>query len=61
MGTSPVEYRNHLRIQKAIALLKTGEYTVGECAEAVGIHDMKYFSKLFKRYTGVTPRVIKRA
>ncbi len=60
MGTSPVEYRNHLRIQKAIALLKTGEYTVGECAEAVGIHDMKYFSKLFKRYTGVTPRVIKR-
>lgn len=59
MGMSPVEYRNKLRIQKAVSLLKTGEYTVGETAEAVGISDIKYFSKLFKRYTGVTPRVIK--
>ena len=59
MGMSPVEYRNHLRIQKAIDLLKTGRYTVSETAEAVGIRDIKYFSKLFKRYTGVTPRTIK--
>ncbi len=59
MGMSPVEYRNKLRIQKAVILLKTGEYTVGEAAESVGIKDIKYFSKLFKRYTGVTPRVIK--
>ena len=61
MGMSPVEYRNRLRIRKATALLKTGDYTVGECAEAVGIHDIKYFSKMFKRYAGVTPRVIKRS
>jgi len=59
VGMSPVEYRNRLRIQKAVTLLKTGKYTVGETAEAVGIRDIKYFSKLFKRYTGVTPRVIK--
>ncbi len=59
MGMTPVEYRNKLRIQKAVTLLKTGEYTVGETAEAVGIGDIKYFSKLFKRYTGVTPGAIK--
>ncbi len=59
VGMTPVEYRNKLRIQKAVALLKTGEYTVGETAEAVGIGDIKYFSKLFKRYAGVTPRAIK--
>jgi len=59
MGSSPVEYRNRLRIEKAVSLLKTGEYTVSEVAEAVGISDIKYFSKLFKRYAGVTPRMIK--
>ena len=59
MGMSPVEYRNRLRINRATELLKTGEYTVGEAAESVGIRDIKYFSKLFKRYAGVNPRVIK--
>lgn len=59
-GLSPVEYRNKLRIQKAVTLLKTKKYTVGEVAEAVGINDIKYFSKLFKRYTGTTPRMMKK-
>ena len=60
MGTSPVEYRNRLRIQRAVTLLKNGEHTVTEAADAVGIHDMKYFGKLFKRYAGVTPRKMKK-
>lgn len=59
MGMSPVEYRNKLRIQKAVLLLKTGQYTVGEAAEMVGIKDIGYFGKLFKRYTSVTPGRIK--
>lgn len=58
-GMSPVEYRNKLRIQKSVDLLKTKKYTVGEVAEAVGVDDIKYFSKLFKRYTGTTPSVMK--
>lgn len=60
MGVSPVEYRNELRIQKAVNLLKSKKYTVSEVAEAVGISDVKYFGKLFKRYTGTTPKTIKR-
>lgn len=60
VGMSPVEYRNKLRIQKAVTLLKTGEMTVGEVAQAVGIPDLKYFSKLFKRYTGVSPSAVKK-
>ena len=59
MGKSPVEYRNRLRIQKAVTLIKTGQYTVSETAELVGISDIKYFSRLFKRYIGVTPKMIK--
>ena len=60
MGMSPVEYRNKLRMQKAAILLRTGSSTVGEVAEAVGISDIKYFSKLFKRCIGVSPSAIKK-
>lgn len=60
-GMSPVEYRNRLRMQKASELLKSGKYTVSEAAEAVGIQDIKYFSKLFKRYTGFNPSFIRKS
>jgi AraC-like DNA-binding protein len=59
-GMSPVEYRNRLRMEKASELLKSGNYTVGEAAEAVGIEDIKYFSKLFKQYTGLNPSFIRK-
>lgn len=60
VGMTPVEYRNKLRIQKAVTLLKSGDYTVSEVAESVGICDLKYFSKLFKRYTGISPSTMKK-
>ena len=40
-----------------VVLLDTAGVT--EAAEQVGINDLKYFGKLFKRYAGVTPRTIK--
>lgn len=60
-GMSPVEYRNRLRIQKASELLRTGRYTVTEVAEQIGIRDVKYFGKLFKRHTGMNPSVLKKS
>lgn len=60
-GMSPVEYRNQLRVEKASELLKSGNYTVSEAAEAVGIQDIKYFSKLFKRLTGLNPSFIRKS
>lgn len=60
LGMTPVEYRNKLRMQKAVTLLKSGAYTVSEAAEAVGISDIKYFGKLFKRHTGVSPSAMKK-
>ena len=56
---SPVDYRNSLRIRRATELLREG-MSVTRAAEAVGINDLKYFSKLFKRFTGLSPSVIKR-
>lgn len=59
-GMSPVEYRNRLRIRKATTLLRSGMYTVSEAAEQVGIRDIQYFGKLFKRYTGMNPGELKK-
>ncbi len=59
-GMSPVEYRNRLRITRAAELLKSGRYTVSEAAEQVGIRDIKYFGKLFKRYAGFNPGTLKK-
>ena len=58
-GMSAVDYRNRLRIRKAAELLRTGNYTVNQAAEQVGIADAKYFGKLFKRYTGTNPGIFK--
>ena len=51
---SPVEYRNILKIKKAADLLKTGEFSVSEVSKAVGIDDIYYFSKMFKKYMDIT-------
>lgn len=59
-GTSPSDYRNRLRIRRAGELLRSGSYTIGEVAEQVGVNDIKYFSKLFMRYTGMTPSEFKK-
>lgn len=54
-GMSPIEYKNHLAMVQASELLRTGLYTVSEVARAVGIEDLSYFSRLFKRAFGAPP------
>ena len=55
MGKNFVDYLNELRIEKAKEMLKDVRYKTYEVAEKVGIPDAHYFSKLFKKYVGVTP------
>ncbi|MCX7773879.1 MAG: response regulator [Clostridia bacterium] len=50
-----VDYLNEIRIEKAKELLKDIRYKTYEVADAIGINDPHYFSKLFKKYVGVTP------
>ena len=57
-GKQPIDFKNSLRIRKAKELLMTGQYTVTEVASMVNCGDLKYFSKLFKRYNGCTPRKV---
>ncbi|MFB5265231.1 helix-turn-helix domain-containing protein [Paenibacillus enshidis] len=45
------------KIRHAMHLLASSPIKVGEVAVRVGFEDVKYFSKLFKKHTGVTPSV----
>ncbi|CAH0120642.1 Regulator of RpoS [Paenibacillus sp. CECT 9249] len=44
-----------LRIERACRLLRTTHMKVYEVSEAVGYRDVKYFNKIFKDITGMTP------
>ena len=50
-----MDYLTELRINKAKELLSGDDLSVQDVAEMVGYQDLKYFSKLFKRITGVSP------
>ncbi|MFD2670901.1 helix-turn-helix domain-containing protein [Marinicrinis sediminis] len=54
-GKSPIQYVNHLRIEKAKAYLLNHHFSVKETAYAVGIRDPLYFSKMFKKQVGQSP------
>lgn len=55
MGKSFVDFLSEIRIEKAKEFLRKDNYKAYEVAEMVGIKDAHYFSKLFKKYTGITP------
>lgn len=55
LGVNFVDYLNEIRIAKAKDLLGQAQYKTYEVAELVGIGNPHYFSKLFKRYVGMTP------
>lgn len=56
MHTTFVEYLTTKRMEKARNLLRTSELRSGEIALAVGYKDPHYFSFLFKKTQGCTPR-----
>lgn len=51
---TPIELLHRVRITYSIELLKSG-YTFAQIAYMTGFNDPKYFTKCFKRYTGITP------
>lgn len=56
VGMPPLAYLNRLRISVACEMLKKTSAPIGDIAGAVGVEDRLYFSRLFKKHKGMSPR-----
>lgn len=54
-GFTPIVYFNKLKVYRAMTLLATTDYSLQKIGERVGIGDAAYFSRVFKKYCGVSP------
>lgn len=55
-SVSPAVYMRNLRLDLAKELLRSGEYSVTQAAVLSGFNDTAYFSREFKKFTGVSPQ-----
>lgn len=55
-GSSFKEYLNMVRVEESKRLLANTDYSIIDIAVATGFEDQSYFSKVFKKYTGLTPK-----
>ena len=55
MGCTPTEYLSHVRVRVAKEMLRRTDDPVSEIARSVGISNVSYFIKLFKKYEQSTP------
>ena len=56
IGSSFKEYLNMVRIEESKRLLSNTDYSIIDISLATGFEDQSYFSKVFKKYTGLTPK-----
>ncbi len=55
-GKTPTDYINGYRIEKATVFLKNTDKSITDIALSVGFEDSNYFSRVFKKHMGVSPR-----
>lgn len=59
-GFSPNEARHRILCDKAVALLTTTNTSVQEISDALGFSSTSYFRKILKKYTGRSPRELRK-
>lgn len=55
LGISPIQYILKYRISIAAKMLKENKESITSISDAVGFDSPSYFSKIFKRFIGITP------
>ena len=55
-GDSPIVFINKSRCEIAKRMLASDDYSVVEISEKTGFESCAYFCKIFKKYTGVSPK-----
>lgn len=56
VGMSPISYLNRYRVSAVCELLRSSNATIAEISNEVGVKDQLYFSRMFKKWKGVSPR-----
>lgn len=55
-GSSFKDYLNYIRIEESKKLLTNTNGTILDIALTVGFENQSYFTKVFRKYTGITPK-----
>ncbi|MBA2249447.1 MAG: AraC family transcriptional regulator [Chitinophagaceae bacterium] len=59
-GYAPIDYFNHLKIQKACQYLLFTDMSIKEIAFSLGVEDQYYFSRMFSKLMHVPPKEYRR-
>lgn len=54
-GVNFVDYINQVKMERACELIREGRYKIYEIADLLSFENAYYFSRVFKRHTGMTP------
>ena len=54
-GTTPKAYLTDLRLEKAAAMLRSGDVNVADISIQCGYYDASYFARMFKQRFGIVP------
>ncbi len=61
VGITFTDWLRHVRVKKAMELLKTKDFSITEVAYEVGFRDLRTFERAFKKYALKTPREFKKS
>lgn len=59
-GTTIINYLNRVRITKSKELVRYSNNNLDDIARSVGFKDQNYYSRIFKKIEGISPREYKR-
>lgn len=59
-GKSPTKWIDETLVLEAKVLLFQTDYSVAQVAAEIGVTDASYFSRLFKKYEGITPMAFRK-
>jgi YesN/AraC family two-component response regulator len=55
-GLSISEFIHKIKVEEAIKLMSFSSYSLSDICSLLNFTDQSYFAKIFKKYTGVTPK-----
>lgn len=55
LGTTPIKYRNRIRVENAASDLLHTNFSMEQIAEQNGFHSTTYFREIFKHYMEISP------